>query len=267
MLRIVSFGAGVQSTTILAMIAAGRLERPDALIFADTHWEPRAVYDHLQWCAGKAQEIGLPLYVVSHGDLRADSIRATVRGRKGEGSRAASMPFYTRDESGEVGIIQRQCTREYKLDPVNRKVRELLGAVGKPLRKVSAEIWLGISLDEVRRMKPSREAWKMHRFPLIDAGLRRSDCLHLLAKMGWPEPPRSACIGCPFHSGVEWKRIRENPAEWADAVEFDAAIRNKGGMRGQLYLHRSGMPLDEVPLDDSSQMDLFTNECEGMCGV
>ena len=40
MLRILSLGAGVQSTTLALMAAHGEVEAPDCAIFADTGWEP-----------------------------------------------------------------------------------------------------------------------------------------------------------------------------------------------------------------------------------
>lgn len=276
--KFVSFGAGVQSTTILALISSGKLEQPDALIFADTGWEPKAVYEHLEWCKAKCSELGLLVYVVSAGDIRSDAF---------SGNRWASMPLYTLEfvessvendhDTGELysvpqhyekGAIRRQCTKEYKIDPITKKMRELMNATGKRLPAGSAELWMGISLDEVYRMKSSLEAWKVHRFPLIDLGLRRSDCLNLLREMGWPEPPRSACIGCPFHSDKEWLRIKANAEEWADACEFDRKIRKRRNVRGDLYLHRSCVPLEEVKLSSNEgQASLWNNECEGMCGV
>jgi hypothetical protein len=46
-LRVLSLGAGVQSTALAILAARGHLPRPDAAIFADTGWEPAAVYAHL----------------------------------------------------------------------------------------------------------------------------------------------------------------------------------------------------------------------------
>jgi len=57
---------------------------------------------------------------------------------------------------------------------------------------------------------------------------------------------------------------------WLDAVTFDATIRNSGGKRGQIFIHRSVAPLDEIDLTDVTdygQTDLFGEECEGMCGL
>ena len=49
-LRVLSLGAGVQSTTLALMAAHGEIgPMPDCAIFADTGWEPNAVYEHLAW--------------------------------------------------------------------------------------------------------------------------------------------------------------------------------------------------------------------------
>lgn len=60
-------------------------------------------------------------------------------------------------------------------------------------------------------------------------------------------------------------------AAWADAIEVDQALRNGiSGIRDEVFLHRSCVPLDEADLStasDRGQLDLWPNECEGMCGV
>ena len=85
----------------------------------------------------------------------------------------------------------------------------------------------------------------------------------------------TTCPGCPYRSDPEWRHMRDHrPEEWADAVEFDAAIRiGIPGVNGEAYLHRSCVPLGEVDLLTAEQRgqttlwSLFGNECEGMCGV
>ncbi|SES41233.1 hypothetical protein SAMN03159406_04141 [Rhizobium sp. NFR03] len=63
----------------------------------------------------------------------------------------------------------------------------------------------------------------------------------------------------------------EDPEAWLDAVAVDRAIRTGlRGIRGEVYLHRSAVPLDEADLStaaDRGQLDLLPNECEGLCGV
>jgi hypothetical protein len=52
-LRVISLGAGVQSTTMALMAAHGELTpTPDFAVFADTGNEPAAVYEHLKWLRG-----------------------------------------------------------------------------------------------------------------------------------------------------------------------------------------------------------------------
>lgn len=294
-LRVLSLGAGVQSTTLALMAAHGEVSpMPDCAIFADTGWEPKAVYDHLAWLMSP-NVLPFPVHIVSAGDLRAD----ILAGARGE--RWASIPAFTRavipagaelpvhddDENGNpvvgshivrteragVGMIRRQCTSEYKIAPIRRKVRELLGIAGRrsPSAPV-AEQWIGISLDEALRMKPSFETWQINRWPLIEMGMTRHDCLRWLERRGYPLPPKSACIGCPFHSDAHWRQMRNHdPEAWADAVAVDRTIRTGfRGIRGDLYLHRSAMPLAEADLStaaDHGQLDLWPNECVGMCGV
>ena len=60
---------------------------------------------------------------------------------------------------------------------------------------------------------------------------------------------------------------QNRPNEWADAVEFDELIRHKGGKAGDLYLHRSCLPLPQVPLNEGQGEFDWGNECDGMCGV
>ena len=121
-------------------------------------------------------------------------------------------------------------------------------------------------------MKPSFEDWQVNRWPLIERGMTRQDCLRWLERHGYPLPPKSACIGCPFHSNAYWRHMRDHdPEGWTDAVSVDAAIRTGfRGIRGEGYLHRSAVPLDLADLStaaDHGQLDLWPNECEGMCGV
>src|SRR3546814_3734241 len=87
-------------------------------------------------------------------------------------------------------------------------------------------------------MKPSFEAWQVNRWPLIEQGMTRQDCLRWLDRHDYPRPPKSACVGCPFHSDAEWRRLRDSDAQaWAEAVEVDAGLRTGlRGVRGEVFL-------------------------------
>ncbi len=273
-IHIISLGAGVQSSTMALMAAKGEITpMPKCAIFADTGWEPRAVYEWLGWLE---KQLPFEVYTVSHGNIRSENINARGRGRKENGERWASLPYFVKVEGQQQeGRIARQCTSEYKIQPIEDfiKYQLLRHEKGKRLPKTPAVIqWRGITTDEAARMKDSRVKWMSVRYPLaMECRMSRRDCLIWINRNGYPEPPRSACIGCPFHSNSEWLDMYENrPDEWKDAVEFDRAIRKAGGMRGDSFLHRSLKPLDEVdllPKGEHGQINMFNNECEGMCGV
>lgn len=265
--RILSLGAGVQSTTLLRMMIAGEIEPPDCAVFSDTGWEPRAVYVHLERLKGECEAAGIPLHIVSAGNIREDTLDPSRR--------YASMPLHINKPDGTHALGRRQCTSEYKLKPLMAKQRELAGLVaGQRCKEHRVTTVIGISWDEAQRMRDPAFSWIRHDYPLIDARLTREDCLRWNEDHGFELPPRSSCIGCPFHSNEEWRAIRDVPEDWADAVEFDRELRS-GRVGGLLapsipYLHRDRAPLELVDirsLEEQGQGTLFDMECEGMCGL
>lgn len=125
----------------------------------------------------------------------------------------------------------------------------------------------------MERMKDARETWITHRWPLMEAHMSRSDCFAWLERHGYPRPPKSSCIGCPFHNDAFWRTMQlEDPASFGDAIKVDRAMRSRGpirGMRSLEFMHRSCQPLDEIDFSartGGSQMS-FLDECDGVCGT
>ena len=249
-MRILSLGAGVQSSTMALMAAHGEIEIPDCAIFADTQWEPKAVYDWLAWLE---KQLPFPVYRVTRGSLREEALKAHTN------ERSVSIPWMM-----ENGIGARQCTNDFKVVPLRRKMRELLGTSN---RSAKVRVMIGISLDEAHRAKPSRNNWQIHEWPLLDKRMTRSDCLAWMERKGYPLPPKSSCLGCPYHSDQQWQEIKKNKDEWEDIIMIDKFIRNQPKFRKQQFMHRSLKPIDEVQFTNEDQIDMFGNECEGMCGV
>ena len=271
-LRILSLGAGVQSTTLLLMMLAGEIEPADHVIFADTGWEPVKVYEHLDYLERLMQQHNIAFHKVSVGNIREDSLIPDKR--------SATLPYHMVNADGSRGMTRRQCTNEYKIQPLLKKQRELVGlAKGQRSKEHLATTIIGISWDETQRMRDAAYPWLRNEYPLVDRRITRQDCLNWCEKHGYALPPRSACIGCPFKSDNEWRLLKETmPEEWADAVAFDKGIRNpatkKITLKSTPYLHRSGVALDEVDLRTEEQKgimslfaDEFGQECEGMCGL
>lgn len=271
-IHIISLGAGVQSSTMALMAAKGEITpMPVAAIFADTQAEPRSVYRWLGWLSSKLTPF-FPVIVVSKGNLTSVALEVRTH-RDGSGKWTKSLiPCYTLDADGTKGHMQRACTYDFKLMEL-LKAQRRIGGIKRGQKTVGVISWIGISLDESHRMKPSREPWAENRWPLIDLRMNRADCLRWMQKNGYPKPPRSACVYCPYHSDHEWLRLKkEEPEEFQRAIQFERDLqRTKAlttNMRGVPYLHNSRKPLESVDFETSeNEPNLFGNECEGMCGV
>ena len=273
-LRVLSLGAGVQSSTLALMIHKGKIPMVDCAIFADTQAEPPKVYEWLEFIK---KTVSYPVHIVTWRNLEQDVLDAS-QGKY----QAFTIPFYTKNkETEQKGMLMRQCTADYKIKPVTKKVRELLGykkGERVDFKQVKVEMLMGISTDEMRRMRMNRLRYIDNQYPLInDLGMSRQDCIMWMKDNGYPMPTKSACYFCPFHSQSTWKEIKENEPElFEKAVQMDRQIRDqekykiKNKFKDDLYLHRSCEPLDKA-LEDDGQLDMFdgfNSICdEGMCGI
>lgn len=249
-IHIISLGAGVQSSTMALMAAKGEIgPMPTAAIFADTQDEPDEVYEYLEWLG---QHLPFPILKVS--EPVPLSVAVFVPGSvKGAGPKHyIGLPTHQNN-----GFGQRHCTKYFKVLPIRRKAREI--AQG---RKVF--MWIGISTDEVSRAKDSGVKWLENTWPLLDRGMNRHDCLNWLAANGYRIPPKSACIYCPYNSDAMWRRF-VGTKYWERIVAIDCELNKRGQ-----FLHRSKKPISEVDFsteEERGQLNMFNNECEGMCGV
>lgn len=289
--HVLNLGAGVQSTCLYLLSRERDFKYHfDVAIFADTQEEPQPVYDHLTWL----RSLGQPgIWVRTAGKLGDDLLRGT----NSTGQRFASIPAFTAEDhlvrpnpcqhrmppAPKVGKLRRQCTKEYKIQVVEKAIRrELIGLKYRQRmpRGVQVFQYFGMTTDEAGRAERAKKRFEGHRwavpvYPFIEMGWSRQDCLEWL-KDRVPHPvPRSACVFCPYRTNKEWLDLKRNdPAGWQRAVEIDHALRAEGTvanrkMDQKLYLHRSCVPLDVIDFEQP-QPTLFrpmSNECQGMCGV
>lgn len=270
---IISLGAGVQSSVMSLMAARGEITpMPKAAIFADTQAEPAAVMKWLDWLE---TQLPFPIIRVTKGNLQADSLRVIKARKTGRKYLKGLIPAYVLNDNGTKGLLSRKCTADYKVEMIVRETRKLCDWK-RGEKRLLVDMWIGISRDEIIRMKPSRNAFIENRWPLIDLNMTRQGCLEWMKRNGYPEPPRSACTFCPFHSDEEWRRIKtQTPDEWNAVVEYEhnliAAAKSQEALRGIPYLHESCKPIETVDFDRNipshHQVSMFGNECEGLCGV
>ena len=255
MLRFISLGVGVQSSTVFEMALLGALGKIDFAVFADTQCEPGYVYEHLEYLREKSARSVCPVQIeiVTAGDLSK--------------SKYLQIPAYVKTPSGGK-MLMRSCTADYKIRPINQFVRQRLGfGFRKHIRQkqgVLAECLLGISTDEAQRQRDNRLFWIKNTYPLIDLRMTRQDCLEWLRSNGFRIPEKSACVFCPFHDDKYWRKLKTQfPSDFQAAVDYDLKIRDFLPSE-EIYLHRSGVALDKISFGEN-QLDLFGNECDGFC--
>jgi len=268
--NVLSFGAGVQSTTLALMSQnqAHGVPMFDFAVFADTGAEPDNVYQ----CLERIRE-SVDYPIITH--MQKGGLLNGILENEKSKHRFGCIPAFVENQSGEVGMLRRQCTKEYKLDAIVAAIRKQLGY--QPRQKVTHKVnmFIGISRDEMQRMNTPLTPWMTNNYPLVDMAWRRNHCVDYL-KDNWPHPVgKSACTFCPYHDNKTWREMKRNdPASWAQAVEVDEKIR--GGFRGSLaplYLHRSMQPLKDVDFDailarnDDQREFGFLDECDGIYGL
>lgn len=259
-LKVISLGLGVQSTAVYLMSSMGyKLPRADYAIFADPQAEHPKTYKILKWLLEwKEKNKGIEIIVNKDRNLYKDIINKIPKGE-----RVASIPAFSKNN---MGLLMRQCTSEYKIQPVMKSCRKLHKL--KPRKRMlPTEIWLGISLDEIERMKKSNLYNVKYFYPLIYHSLTRIDCIKFFEKNNFPIPVKSSCVFCPYHSNKFWKEMKSDENVWNTIIKVDKTIRNNKRLKEPQYLHRSCKPIDEVDFEDN-QLEMFEGfDCEGYCGL
>ena len=142
-------------------------------------------------------------------------------------------------------------------------IADLEDKFGHNLKKTSGCVkqWLGISVDEVQRVKPSDVQWIDNHYPLLEMGMARADCITWLNQHDLPIPPKSSCVFCPYRSKRSWQELkREGGEDWEIALFVDGEIRNQRPPY-PLFVHPSGKPLDEAVVIEEdfgmNQLNMF----------
>lgn len=362
---VLNLGWGLQSFTIAAMMALGEMEKCDVAISADTTWESEETYAFAREWQEWLFKHDVPVL------WAFDENAHEWINKEWEGT---FIPAYTlNNETGKRGILDRQCTDRWKIQPIRHLLKHIVWmshlpftnwskahrysdyyadygpdylysrarfnldekvllrvveniqekydrievanqwAVDRecsqwwekypwpiaphPRLKTEAKInaafrkwksgkqwfrlymkpntitqYLGITLDEVERAKPSEVKWIRHEYPLLDRKMYRSDCELFLKKAGLPIPPKSACIFCPFTSKLRWvEKAKNNRGDFIKAVCIDHFIR-KQRPGHTIYVHDARTDLYEA-VYTSTQMrqpmlfdvGVSTNACGPHC--
>ncbi|SFF74482.1 hypothetical protein SAMN05216251_1272 [Actinacidiphila alni] len=260
-IRAISFGGGQQSTALLVLAAQGRInfrtflfanvgddsESPATLRYVEEYSKPFA-FDH-----------GLELTELRR-IMRLTGLERTLLQRL-EMPESRSIEIPVRMGNGAPG--NRACTDQWKIRVVARETARRGATQEHP-----ALIGMGISLDEIHRAKDTNPIPHQRKaYPLLDLGLRRTDCQRIILDAGLPLPPKSACWFCPMKRAEDWQNLRrEKPALFARACALESTLNDRRDALGldHIYLTRYARPLAEAIPDGVDLLPIF-DEADGSC--
>lgn len=197
-MKVISYGGGVQSTTMVLLSIDGILEKPDVVIFSDTGSEMQSTYDTVDQVEKLCKENDIQFVRVQYGVLHEDYMEKQILPRIGNSS----------------------CTGNYKIRPIRAWLRKNQDESGD---KPWSENWLGITTDESHRSRESDKKWIENKFPLIDLNMSRDDCNSYIKK-NYPSlnVSKSGCFHCPYSSSKHWVSLkRDFPNLFEIAVEME----------------------------------------------
>lgn len=256
-MRVFSYGGGVQSTAVLCLTAEGKLKY-DAMLFANVGNDsehPKTLQYMRDVARPFAEKHGIELLELQKRDK--DGNKVTLLSKM-LNTHTSTITIPVRMSNGSPG--HRVCTVDFKIKVIEKWMRQA-GAT----KKAPGTIGIGISLDEIGRMKTdSQTSWVVKEHPLIDLRLRRADCIKIIAAAGLPVPPKSACYFCPFHRLGEWQRMkREEPELFERSAEIESKLNERRARYGKdaVYLTRYNRPIKEV-IDTSQESLAFSEYAE-----
>lgn len=269
-LRVISFGGGQQSTALLVLAAAGRIdfrtflfanvgddsEQPETLRYIEEYAKPFAAANGLEL---------VELSRVGQTGARRGETRTLLADLERPESKSIPIPVHM--NGGGPG--NRQCTDRYKIKVIDRELISRGATDTNP-----ATVGIGISLDEIHRANNRRRAPHENVvYPLLDLSLRRTDCQRIILAAGLPIPPKSACWFCPMKRPTEWHELRRNQPELFERacsledtlVARRLAMRTRDGKpKDPAYLTGLGRPLREA-IPDGVDLLPLADDSDGAC--
>jgi hypothetical protein len=266
-LQVLSSGGGTQSSAMIVLAHMKAIPKPDIIVMADTGYEDTRVQAYqkkyiVPLCNDMEIDYVFPkrtdftkVDIVSkpNGDKTLPPFFNTLNGRKKDGDCAGKQPTW--------------CSDLWKSDVIKKYLNKRYGQLNLTRRGV--DFWIGMSLDEKRRVKYPSGKWQK-RYPLFESLILREQAIDIVEKYDLPTPPQSACWMCPNRHDKEWAYMKKhNQKDLIRAGNFERHLQSEFPF---LWLHKTGVPIEKVDFesrfDKYKQEDIFNNFCDsGMCFI
>lgn len=235
-----SFGGGVQTCYLLFKFP--ERYKKDGLVFADTGNETKETYEYLK-------KHVMPF--CDKNNIRFETVKNT---------KWKSLLDHCFRRRIIPSTLQRWCTKEHKVQPIQRFYRKKLNAT----RKNPIYQDIGFSLDEFVRAENQKKytpQYIINQYPLVDLKITREDIIKDFENLEFPTPPKSGCWFCPFYRKEYFRKMKVQ-----NKKQFDACCElEEQGRKYPKKLLKFKKPLREV--DFNSYLDDYVEDsCDtGYC--
>jgi len=229
------------------MMMAKREPPPHAILNADTGGERPHTYAHIKTFSEFIQQYGWP------------PIQIVRRARRDKTWKSLEQDCLDRGYLPSVAYGWKTCSQKYKVEPQNRWANNdpTCKAEWKAGRKVTKVI--GYNFDETKRARFGEDEKFKFRYPLIEWGIGKTQCIEIIKHVGLPLPGKSACFFCPHAKKPEILDLATKHPELALRAlaieEAGAAYSKKVKGLGRRFawadvLKDHNFTVDEDPFDE-----------------
>lgn len=201
-----SFGGGVNTTGMyLGMYERG--ETCDVILMADPGAENPKTYRHRDEFSE---------WLVAHGFPPVTMVRDERRTLEQECLEKKTLP--------SIVIGMRSCSDKYKIRPQNKFLSEWQPAIDAWAAGEKVTKLVGFDAGEPWRIKEFESKKYQNRYPLVEWGWSRDECVEAIERHGLKVPPKSSCFFCPEMREweiVDLKRDHPDLADRAIAMEHN----------------------------------------------
>ena len=219
-MNIVAYGGGTDSTAMI-IECAKRGVKIDYILFADTGGEKPHTYQYVKtfskWCV----ENGMPEII---------TVKKAGNGETLEESclRLKAIP--------SIAYGYKTCSQKFKIQPQDKYFNNLPEA--KAIWNTGGRItkFVGYDATETTRIskaKLTEDSKYEIRFPLVEWGLTRNDCIEIIKLEGLCQPGKSACFFCPMTRPTEIRQLNHNYPELMEralTMESNAKLTTLKGL-------------------------------------
>lgn len=248
-MNIVAYGGGTDSTAML-IECVKRDIKIDLILFADTGSENPHTYKFYEvfnkWCIDNGlPEIikvkGTQPQMVKDGSLEAECLRLKV------------LPSRTYGYGS--------CSMKWKREPQDKYVRQLPKAKKVWDRGDKLVKFIGYDSNEQKRANKIlgiEDNQYTYRFPLIEWGITREQCIDIIKDVGLCPPGKSACWFCPSSKQHEIRSLKMQYPELAEraiAMEENANLTSIKGL-GRSFSWKNLLATDDMFEEEENKIDL-----------